>query len=143
LITAKQILEEVVKLLAKIGIDDVPGYFEDEEVTAAGLATESYRMMTPEQIDEQILNNEVTLLDVRAQTEWDAGHLPNARHIMLGYLPERAEEVIDHKPIVVQCRTDNRSAIAASILQAKGAQEVINLSGGIRAWAKAGLPVEK
>lgn len=146
LITAKQQLAEIVKLLIKIGIEDIPGYFEDAEVTAAPLVTESYRTTTPDEVAEQILNGEVTLLDVRAQTEWDAGHLPNARHLMLGYLPQRVDEVIGNnpaKPIVVHCRTDRRSAIAASILQAGGAKEVINLTGGIRDWAKAGLPLER
>jgi hydroxyacylglutathione hydrolase len=146
LITAKQHLAEIVKLLMKIGIEDIPGYFEDMEVTAAGLATESYGTATPEEMAGKILSGAVTLIDVRAQTEWDAGHLPNARHLMLGYLPERVDEVVGDnpdRPIVVHCRTDRRSAIAASILQAGGAKEVINLTGGIREWARAGLPVEK
>jgi hydroxyacylglutathione hydrolase len=80
---------------------------------------------------------------VRAETEWDEGHLPNARHLMLGYLPQRAREVINGQPIVVLCRTGNRSAIGASVLLARGASEVINLAGGIQSWAAAGLPIEK
>ena len=62
---------------------------------------------------------------------------------MLGYLLENANDVVNGQTILVQCRTGSRSAIGASILKAKGAKEVINLQGGIRDWAAAGLPVEK
>ena len=48
---------------------------------------------------------------------------------MLGYLSKRAKEVMNGKPIVVQCRSGARSAIAASILQAQGATQVINMMG--------------
>ncbi len=146
LIVAKSQLKEVVKLLVKIGMEDIPGYFEDTEVTATGLATESYRTAAPEEVAEQVLSGEMVLVDVRSQTEWDDGHVPTARHLMLGNLPERAEEVVagnEGKPIVVQCRTGRRSAIGASILQKAGARQVINMEGGYRDWVKAGLPVEE
>lgn len=143
LITSPSQLDEAIRVLAKIGIDRVAGYFDAAEVAAAGLATQSYAVKNAEELAQQILNNEVVLLDIRAQTEWDEGHLPHAQHIMLGYLNERTDEVLDGRPIVVQCRSGNRSAIAASILQAKGAKEVINMAGGIRGWAQAGLPIEK
>lgn len=146
LIISKSQLEEVVKLLVKIGVEDIPGYFEDTEVTATGLATESYRTAAPEEVAEQVLSGEMVLVDVRSQTEWDDGHVPTARHLMLGYLPQQAEELVagnEDRPIVVQCRTGRRSAIGASILQKAGARNVINMEGGFRDWAKAGLPVEE
>jgi hydroxyacylglutathione hydrolase len=145
LITSEQRLAGVVKLLAKLGIDRVAGYWESSVVTAAGLATDAYRTATAEELAGPILNGGVRLLDIRAQTEWDAGHLPNAEHIMLGYLPAQAAAIASDtsKPIVVQCRTGRRSAIAASILKAEGAQEVINMIGGYRDWAGAGLPLER
>jgi hydroxyacylglutathione hydrolase len=90
-----------------------------------------------------ILNHKVTLLDIRAEEEWLSGRIPGANHVMLGYLPERAAEFINDKPIIVQCRSGNRSTIGAAVLQAKGAKRVINMEGGIRAWSKAGLPVER
>jgi hydroxyacylglutathione hydrolase len=62
---------------------------------------------------------------------------------MLGHLLNRAGEVSNDKPVVVQCRSGARSAIAASILQAKGVKNVTNLMGGYRDWAAAGLPIEK
>lgn len=135
-------LPAILSYIAKIGIDEVAGYFATQDVAAADLFTEAYQTKTPAEIATQILNGEVTVLDVRAESEWQEDRLPHAQHIMLGYLPHRAKEVIKNKPIVVQCRTGNRSGIGASILQAHGAKEVINLSGGIEEWKRAGLPVE-
>jgi hydroxyacylglutathione hydrolase len=83
------------------------------------------------------------VLDVRALTEWQTGHIPAAQHLMLGYLPERIGEVPAGKPLLVQCQAGARSAIGASILQANGLTNVMNLKGGFQAWAAAGLPVSR
>ena len=84
---------------------------------------------------------EITVIDVRNATEWAAGHIPGAMHIPLGYLDDRTAEIPAGKPLVVQCQSGGRSAIAASILERAGFANVANLTGGITAWAAAGLPV--
>ncbi len=84
----------------------------------------------------------ITVVDVRNQSEWEEGHIPGARHIMLGYLGEKTADIPGDKPVLVQCRTGVRSAIGASILRGKGVPGVVNLLGGIRDWETAGLPVE-
>ena len=142
LIAARDEVETAVKILAEIGIDEVAGYFDADSVQAAGLMTESYETGTAVELAEQIKKGEVTLVDVRNQAEWNEGHLPNAKHIMLGTLSKRAGEVVNGHPIVVQCRSGARSAIGASILQAHGAKRVINLTGGYIDWTAAGLPIE-
>lgn len=134
-------VQGVLEDLAYIGLDKLAGYVDPAGI--AELATESYEEVTAEAIAERVKAGEVTLIDVRAKTEWDEGHLPNASHIMLGYLADRADEVANGKPVVVQCRSGARSAVGASVLQARGVNEVMNLVGGYLAWAGAGLPVEK
>jgi hydroxyacylglutathione hydrolase len=143
LIATAEEIGEVVRVLQKIGIDDLPGWFETSEVARAGLNTEAYPTATPEQLVARIRSGEVTLIDVRNQTEWDEGHIPQARHLFLGRLPKNVGTVDFDKPIVVQCRTASRSAIAASVFQSRGAKNVINMAGGITAWQNAGLPVER
>ena len=143
LISSPDDLPEAVRVLAKVGIEDVVGYYDANEVAAAGLMTQSYPIKHAQEIADQVIKGEMTVVDVRAESEWEEGRLPNAHHIMLGYLSKRADEVMNGKPIVVMCRTGNRSGIAASLLQAQGAKEVINLAGGIVEWEQAGLPVEK
>ncbi len=80
------------------------------------------------------------LLDVREPHEWQAGHAPRARHIPLGQLARRAAELPERRAIVTVCRSGARSARAAAML-ARDGREVSNLAGGMRAWARAGLPV--
>lgn len=81
-----------------------------------------------------------TLLDVREQDEWDAGHAPGALHIPLGELPRRIAEIPVDGRIVVVCRSGSRSARATAWLE-QGGYEAANLDGGMLAWAGAGLPV--
>jgi len=82
------------------------------------------------------------VVEVRGANAWAAGHLPGAIHIPLGYLAERCRNLPKTTPLVTQCETGGLSAIAASLLQRFGFQNVINLTGGYSAWRAAGLPVE-
>lgn len=81
------------------------------------------------------------LLDVREDYEWDAGHVAGAVHIPLGQVAERADELPGSRQVVVVCRSGVRSAQAAAFLTASGV-DAVNLAGGMRAWAAAGLPFE-
>ena len=83
------------------------------------------------------------MIDVRAPDEWAAGHLPGVVNIPLGTVPARMKEIPTDKPIVLQCRTGERSAIAASLMQAAGIENVKNLVGGFRRWSSEGYPVER
>lgn len=136
--------KQAVVDLAYIGLDKVAGLFEPGAIRSLqeqGVQLASYELAVPEDINQAIAQGDVVLVDVRNDTEWAEGYIPQARHIMLGYLPERAGEVVNGKPIVVQCRTGARSAIAASVLKAAGAPRVINMTGGLMRWEAAGLPV--
>lgn len=79
------------------------------------------------------------LLDVREQHEWDAGHAPEAVHVVLGELPARVGELPTDRPIVVTCKAGGRSAMATEALVGAGF-DAVNLAGGMLAWADAGLP---
>jgi hydroxyacylglutathione hydrolase len=144
LIIDRHAVETVARDLTSIGLDTAAGYFETSAIEAwagAGHELACYGGVTPAQIAQQVQEGRVTVVDVRNQSEWDEGHIPGAKHIMLGYLPERLHEIPADRPAVVLCATGNRSAIGASILQAGGVQPVANLMGGYRDWKLAGLPV--
>ncbi len=94
----------------------------------------------------QLINHkDAIVLDVREADEFKTGRLLNAKHIPLGKLRDRVGELERYrdKPIIVVCRSGNRSATACSLLGKEGFAQVYNLSGGIMAWQKAGLPVER
>ncbi|WP_127125719.1 rhodanese-like domain-containing protein [Georgenia sp. SYP-B2076] len=79
------------------------------------------------------------LLDVREDSEWEAGHAPGAVHIPMGELPERIDELPEGDLIVV-CRSGGRSARSVMWLNQAG-YDSYNLDGGMRAWRAAGLPL--
>ena len=86
---------------------------------------------------------DVVVLDVREQTEYDAGHIPGVKLIPLGQVPSRMAEIPKDKPVIVTCRSGNRSGQAADFLRQQGYTNVHNMEGGITAWQQAGLPIEK
>ena len=87
----------------------------------------------------------VVLVDVRQSEEFTAppGHLPGAINVPLGDLPSRAGELAARRqPIVVVCKTDRRSARAATELLATGLRDVTVLRGGTDEWHRQGLTLE-
>ena len=82
------------------------------------------------------------LVDVREPDEWDEAHIPGSIHIPLGELGRRSDELIKEIPVVVICRSGQRSLAGTDELLARGFDDVASLNGGILAWARAGHPVE-
>lgn len=133
-------IAEAVRVLNKIGVDKIKGVFCGEELDKAGLKTETYPNAKPEELSEQIAAGKVSVVDVRSQGEWDAGHIPGAIHHFLGRLADNIDDIDRSTPVVTQCLGGARSAIAASIL-ANAGFNVINMGGGFDAWRNANLPV--
>lgn len=80
------------------------------------------------------------LLDVRERHEWTAGHAPDATHVPLGELEAHRFDLPVNLRIVCVCRSGHRSADAAATLLEWGF-DAVNLTGGMQAWARTGLPV--
>ena len=93
----------------------------------------------------RLYNDDALVLDVREDKEYAAGHIPKARHIPLGQLAGRLHELdkFKSKPVLVACRSGQRSARACGMLKKAGFETVYNLAGGIMAWERANLPVTK
>ena len=92
---------------------------------------------------EQMDNGEIHLVDVREHMEFAGGRVAGASSIPLGELEERHRELDHAKPIYVMCRTGRRSSEAQRRLRSLGFTNVVNVSGGIEAWNKEQLPVER
>jgi rhodanese-related sulfurtransferase len=81
------------------------------------------------------------ILDVRTKEEFGSGHLERAVLIPVDELETRFGELAKDKPIIVYCRSGNRSAKAAAMLISKGFSPVYDMTGGINAWTGKGYPV--
>lgn len=86
-----------------------------------------------------------TLIDVREDNEWTAGHLPNAVHLGKGIIERDIEKAVPDTaaPLILYCGGGFRSALAADNLQKMGYTNVISMDGGFRGWKEKGLPIEK
>ncbi|OGU19741.1 MAG: hypothetical protein A2580_01335 [Hydrogenophilales bacterium RIFOXYD1_FULL_62_11] len=93
----------------------------------------------------RLYNDDALVLDVREDKEFAAGHIPKAKHIPLGQLSKRINELdkFKAKPVLVTCRSGQRSARACGMLKKAGFETVYNQAGGIIAWERANLPTTK
>ena len=122
--------------LGRIGFDQVAGFLEGgmEALKARPDLVESTPSWTGDEFLKHLQAGEpVTILDVRAPSEYEAGHLKDALNIRLNDLSKRIEEVPRDRTAVVHCAGGYRSTIACSLLQRAGHTRVVNLLGGIGA----------
>ena len=134
-----------VRQLAMIGLDDVRGWY-GPGAFAAWERARGPLSATPS-IDakaafERAKKGDLVLLDVRGSAERDGQGIPGARHIPLGYLPERAGELPRDRPLAVFCGGGTRSRIGISVLRRAGFTQLLDQGGGFPEHAEAGLPVE-
>jgi len=88
-------------------------------------------------------SGEIAVIDVREAWEYEAGHIPGAALIPLGELEERIDEVPRDVPVVLVCRSDNRSGQALSLLRRQGFDNLSNMMGGMLAWEAAGYAIAR
>lgn len=140
-----QAIDEAAGDLLLIGLDRIAGYFGAGTIDAwadAGRRLATTREITSSDLAQMLENGDVTVVDVRSRSEWEAAHMPGVPNVPLGYLTDRLEEISKDRTVVLHCQTGWRSAIGASLLQALGYERVANLKGGIRSWVLDGHAVE-
>jgi rhodanese-related sulfurtransferase len=81
------------------------------------------------------------VLDVRAPSEWNAGHIPQAVHVPLSSFAKGAPPLEHHRALAIVCAGGYRSSVATSILEQHGFLDIANIVGGMAAWKSARLPV--
>ena len=120
LIIEEDKLEEAVLDLIRIGLDNIAGYSTPEQLQAfADNGGELFRTETIDfkQVEEYVEKGEAYILDVRKQTEYEAGHHPEAINIAHTRLLERLKEVPADKPLMVHCKSGVRAAVASAMLE--------------------------
>jgi hydroxyacylglutathione hydrolase len=138
-------INEAVRALVRVGLDDVRGFLEGGMAAwiAAGHDVARIPLVSAEEIHDRLADDPaLKVLDVRSDDEWGQGHVCGAVHVMGGQVPERARELAQgDPPLAVICSTGYRSTVAASVLARAGATRLINVAGGMTAWRESGLPI--
>ncbi len=139
-----QQIEEARMRLARVGIEAALGFLQGgvEGWSEAGLEISSVPQVTVQGLADFQKTRPLTVLDVRRQPEWEAGHVPGAEWWALDRFKTDMPKLDRHTPLAVHCKSGYRSMIACSMLQRAGFENVTNVIGGFDAWQQAGLPVE-
>jgi hydroxyacylglutathione hydrolase len=116
--------------LSYVGIDGVEGYVTSLE----GLEKEPVPTVAPAELDEM---EDPFVLDVRARSEYEAGHIPGATRLHGGRVMWHLEELPREGTIVVHCQSGARAAVVASALRAAGFRLVLELEDGYEGWQNA------
>ncbi len=137
-------LERAVRYLIRLGYDRIQGYLKGgiEGWYNAGFPTEHLQLLSVHELKAKIDHGEeLTILDDRAQDEWDEGHIRGAQHVYVGHLEERIADIPKDKPVAVVCNVGHRAGLGASILLREGCREVYSVLGSMTAWKAAAYPV--
>jgi len=127
---------EAVMRLRRVGFDRVLGYLEggiEAGRDPARLVRHPVRITSAE-LRERLTAAPPALIDVRWENEWRQGAIPGAINVPLHLLREHLDEIPADRPVILYCRTGERSSTAASLLEQAGRTNVMDLVGGITAW---------
>jgi hydroxyacylglutathione hydrolase len=140
--TPKQYAEARLRL-ARVGIEDPRGFLQGGIAAwkQAGFPVADVPQITVQELSRQ-RSQDLQVLDVRREPEWQVGHIEGAEWFPLDNFKISAPALDPSSPVAVHCQGGYRSMIACSLLQRAGLQTVINVTGGFDAWRQAGLPVE-
>ncbi|HQR09284.1 MAG TPA: MBL fold metallo-hydrolase [Gemmatales bacterium] len=138
-------VDEAVRGLIRIGLDNIKGWFNAEELKQ--YETSGKKLVATSEVDVRgaqamMEKSKPFVLDSRRLTEFVEGHPPGAINISHTRQLARLAEVPKDRPILVSCRTGTRSARVCSLLEKHGYQAT-NLAGGFVAWEQAKAPVER
>jgi len=139
--------ELAARLAVAVGVRDLGGYL------SGGLTSWRAERRPVERIDRVTVDelhdmtgdgDGVQILDVREQSEWDRARIPGSTHVPYHDINSLPKGLDPAEPVAVICASGQRSAVAASLLKAHGAGEVIHVvDGGVGTWQRLGFPIER
>ncbi|MFD2247378.1 MBL fold metallo-hydrolase [Pontibacter ruber] len=135
--------EEVVTRLARVGYDHALGYLKGGLAAwkEAGKETDTIKSISAEEFAKRYeQDNNLKVVDVRKPGEYQAEHVEKAQPAPLDYLNEHLAELPKEEEMYLHCAGGYRSMIAASILKARGFDNVVNVEGGFKAIADTNVP---
>jgi hydroxyacylglutathione hydrolase len=132
------------RLAVAVGVRNLGGYLSGGMTAwrAEGREVEDVERIDVEELHAR--DGSLQVLDVREQNEWDESHIPGSTHIPYHDIHALPDELDPNEPIAVVCSSGQRAAVAASLLKAHGAADVIHVvDGGVPLWERLGFPIER
>jgi rhodanese-related sulfurtransferase len=136
---------DAVDWLRRVGLDSVKGYLEGGmfEWGKSGLKMEHVHQLSTFELHDKITQTEkMTLVDVRAPKEFEAGHIEGAINIPVPDLRTRYTELDPNLMHVLICATGHRSSLGSSLLKQQGFKQIYNAAGGMTAYSASGFAPE-
>src|SRR5690606_38077321 len=137
--------EETVTRLSRVGFDHTLGYLEGgfEAWVAAGKEIDSLESISAETFKKRYDQETLPVFDVRKESEFNNGHLPEVHLTPLDFLNEHLAEFPTDKTFYLHCAGGYRSVIAASILKSRGIHNLVDVAGGFNDIKAAGIPASR
>lgn len=137
--------EEIVTRLARVGYDNALGYLRGgmKAWINAGKETDEVKNITASQLNDIMGANDISLVDVRKQSEYNSEHVIGANNLPLDFINDLMNEWDADRTYYVHCAGGYRSLIAISILQSRGYRNLINVEGGFNAIRQTAIPVSE
>lgn len=134
---------EAITRLSRVGYDNTLGYLKGgiEAWKKAGKDIDSLESISAKEFAEKAKANTINILDVRKDGEYRASHLENAQHFALDFINDQMNTIDKDKTYHIHCAGGYRSVIAASILKARGFNNLVDVAGGFGAIKKTDLPI--
>ena len=135
--------EESRRALIRVGLDRIAGHLKKGMPAWIDAGLDFVRitqLSTAEVSKREVIT---TVVDVRSDKEWTSGHIEGAKHIMLGDLPAKLDELPSDRPLIAVCGSGYRSSIASSVLARAGFSNIESMDGGMSAWNQQKLPTVK
>lgn len=134
--------EEAITRLSRVGYDNTLGYLKGGIAAwqAAGKAIETLESISAETFASKAKASELNILDVRKDGEYQSSHIENVQHFSLDLINENMNQIDKNKTYYIHCAGGYRSVIAASILKARGFNNLIDIAGGFNAIKQTDIP---
>jgi hydroxyacylglutathione hydrolase len=139
LVTRAGRVDDLVRRLVRVGLDNVIGWIAPD---AVGLASERLTRANVDEVRTIWESGEATIFDVRNAGEYRLEHIPGATQLSAGRIVHMIDAVPRDRTVVVHCASGSRASVAASALAARGLTNVISMTGGIHDWQQRGYPLE-
>jgi rhodanese-related sulfurtransferase len=97
--------------------------------------------LSPHEVHRRMVEEDLVVIDVREDYEWEAGRVPGSRHIELERIASEVSAIPSDRPVAFICLMGARSGMVAQSLRRAG-YDAYNVDGGFQSWFDSGLPTE-